>query len=110
MQEYDNERRYSDMQRPNDLLVWSILSTVLCCIATGIVAIVYSSRVNPLWEGGRHEEARESARKAKIWLLVGVGLGILVGVLYTVYVSLIASAVAASGGLDNLADFLNRLD
>lgn len=53
-----------DIQRPNDLLVWSILSTIFCCLPTGIVAIVYSSKVNSLWDSGEHAEAIEAARKA----------------------------------------------
>ncbi|MCD8166876.1 MAG: CD225/dispanin family protein, partial [Bacteroides sp.] len=33
-------------QKPDNYLVWAILSTVLCCLPAGVVSIVYSVKVN----------------------------------------------------------------
>lgn len=75
---------------PDNYLVWSILTTVLCCIPTGIAAIVYSSKVESLWREGRREEARKSAANAKMWCLISAGAGILGSLVWGVFV-LIAS-------------------
>lgn len=67
--------------KPDNLLVWSILTTVLCCLPLGIVAIVYSSKVDSLWTEGKYEEARKAAESAKIYCLVSLGLGIIGGII-----------------------------
>lgn len=75
---------------PDNYLVWSILATVLCCLPTGVAAIVYSSKVESLWRDGRHEEARKSAANAKMWCLISVGAAIVGSLIWGVFV-LIAS-------------------
>lgn len=77
---------------PNHLL-WSILVTVanflVCCIAcwnfpgliTGIVAIVFSSKVNSRLNAGDEAGAQQASRNAKIWAWVTTGfliLGVLI--------------------------------
>jgi hypothetical protein len=64
------------MQKPDNLLVWSILATVLCCLPTGIVAIIYSNKVNNLWDTRDYAGAQEAANTAKTWCFVSLGLGI----------------------------------
>lgn len=105
-----NESAYNDMQRPNDLLVWSILSTVFCCLPTGIVAIVYSSKVNSLWDAGRHAESIEAARKAKIWNIVGLVIGLVSLVMCIVYFVVALSVINANGGWENLADMMSQME
>jgi len=65
------------VQKPDNLLVWSILATVLCCIPSGIVAIIQSNKVNTLWDARDYAGAQEAARNAKTWCLVSLGLGII---------------------------------
>ena len=38
--------------KPDNNLVWAILSTILCCLPLGIVAIVYASKVDGLYNQG----------------------------------------------------------
>ena len=63
-------------QKPDNLLVWSILATVLCCIPSGVVAIIQSNRVNSCWEAKDYAGAQEAANNAKTWCYVSLGLGI----------------------------------
>ena len=67
--------------KPDNFLVWSILATVLCCVPSGIVAIVYSSRVNSLWEMKDYAGAGTAAKNAKTWCFISLGLGIIVFVI-----------------------------
>ena len=66
---------------PNHL-VWAILSTICCCIPTGIVSIVYAARVNGLVAAGDFARARQASENAKTWAWVSFGLGIVSGVAY----------------------------
>ena len=60
--------------KPNDHLILAILTTVMCCLPLGIVAIVRSSQVNSYWAAGQYEEAENASAEAKKWSLVGMGL------------------------------------
>ena len=64
-------------QKPDNLLVWSILATLLCCLPLGIVAIIYSNKVDPLWNEGRFEEAEKAAASAKMYCFISAGFGVL---------------------------------
>lgn len=68
--------------KPTNHLVPAILTTIFCCLPFGIVSIVYAARVNSLWDGGRHEQAREAAGKARTWWIVSLVVGIVVTIGY----------------------------
>ena len=59
-----------------DYLVYSILCTLCCCLPTGIVALVYSSKVNDKLRRGDYEGAQAASRNARLWCWVSFGLGI----------------------------------
>lgn len=63
----------SDEAKPDNFLAWAIVSTILCCLPFGVVAIVYASQVDSYWFAGDHEAARRSARNARTWTWVSVG-------------------------------------
>ncbi len=65
------------MPPPDNYMVWSILSTLFCCLIGGAVAIYYSSQVNNLWNFGKHNEAYQASKSAKTWILVSVISGII---------------------------------
>jgi hypothetical protein len=65
---------YGQPMKPNNYLVWSIITIFLCTIP-GIVATVYASKVDGLWAQGRYAEASSSANTAKTWAIVGTILG-----------------------------------
>lgn len=72
------------MSKPDNYLVWAILSTLFCCMPFGIVSIIYSCKVNGLWEQGRYDEARKAANNAKTWALASAGCGLLIFAFYFV--------------------------
>lgn len=67
---------------PNNNLVWAILSTFLCCLPTGIYAIIKASEVNSKWIAGDKAGAIESADQAKKWAIYGAIAGPIVYLLY----------------------------
>src|SRR5215467_7014751 len=59
-------------------LVFAILATILCCLPTGIAAIVYAAQVNGKLQAGDWAGAQLASKNAKMWCWIsfGVGLGI----------------------------------
>ena len=62
-------------QKPDNFLVWAILTTVMCCLPTGIVALIYANKVDPAWNAGNYQEAEEAAKNARMWTFISLGLG-----------------------------------
>lgn len=62
---------------PDSYLIFSILSTLFCCLPTGIAAIVYASKVEKLWYSGDKAGAQKYSEQAKIWCVVSVGCGLI---------------------------------
>ncbi|WP_422745283.1 CD225/dispanin family protein [Mycobacterium sp. WMMD1722] len=79
---------------PNNNLVWAILSTVLCCLPLGIVAIVKSTQVSGLWAQGRYDDANKAAADAKKYAIWGAVAGVIVAVIYII--------IAIAGGMASM--------
>ncbi len=77
--------------KPDNFLVWSILATILCCLPFGIIAIVYSSKVNSLWYEGKYDEARKAASNARGWFWAAFFCGLISSIGYIIYVVAIMS-------------------
>jgi hypothetical protein len=56
----------------------AILCTLLCCVPTGIAAIIYASQVNNKKQAGDLAGAAEASSKAQTWCWVSFGLGLIV--------------------------------
>ena len=83
---------------PENHMVWAILTTIMCCLPLGVVAIIKASKVEQLWYQGFHEEAQKAADEAKkwsIWSAVSIGI---FAVLYLIVV-LIIFAIEGVGNL-----------
>lgn len=73
--QYQNNFNGGMPPRPENYLVWAILTIVCCCWPLGIVAVVYASKVNGLYDQGQYEEAKKASDNAKTWTIVSAVLG-----------------------------------
>lgn len=62
---------------PPTNLVWAIITTILCCIPTGIVAIIYALKVSNRYREGDIEGAKRASETGAWWCIVTIILGIL---------------------------------
>ncbi len=62
---------------PPTNLVWAIISTVLCCIPTGIVAIFYALKVTNKYREGDIEGAKRASEVGAWWCIATIILGII---------------------------------
>jgi hypothetical protein len=67
-------------QIPN-YLVQSILVTLCCCLPLGVVAIIFAAQVNSKLATGDVAGAMDASKKAKMFCLIGLGVGLVVIVL-----------------------------
>lgn len=71
-------------QKPDNYLVWAILTTVMCCMPLGIVSIVNSTKVDSLWAAGDHAGAIKASEDAKKWAIYGAIGAAVAWILYIV--------------------------
>ena len=100
--DYQNQQpyqpNYAQGQRPpkpDNHLVWAILSTIFCCLPLGIVSIVYSAKVDGQYNAGDFIGAQDSANKAKkfaMWAAIG-------GVIFVVLYILLVTVAGFTGGV-----------
>ena len=64
--------------KPQNYLVFAILTTIFCCQITGIISIIYAAKVNGLYAEGKFNEAITASKNAKTWNIVGLSIGLLV--------------------------------
>jgi hypothetical protein len=64
-------------------LIFAILATVLCCLPTGIAAIVYAAQVNGKLQAGDYAGAQTASNNAKMWCWISLGLGLAVMLIST---------------------------
>jgi hypothetical protein len=66
----------------SNYLVFAILTTVFCCLPTGIPAIIYASQVNTKLQLGDVAGAQAASNNAKMWCWVSFALGLVMCVGY----------------------------
>lgn len=83
-------------------LVWSILATLFCCLPFGIVAIVFSAKVDGLAAAGMIDQAEEASANAKKWCWIAAISGVAIMVLWILFVGTAAliPAVVESGNMN----------
>ncbi len=101
---FEDSQPYPNVSSP---LVWSILSTIFCCLPTGIISIVYASQVNSLLSVGSFQKAQKAAGAAKMWALISCFLGIL-PILF-VLVGLLLPAVQSANSEVRVLQNVNHL-
>ena len=83
--------------RPSSYLALAIISTILCCLPTGIVSIIYATKVNSAYEDGKYDEANRASKNAKLWGFVSVGIALLGWVIYIAIFGVAIFGAIASG-------------
>ncbi len=87
------QSNYAQGQRPgkpDNYLVWAILSTIFCCLPLGIVSIIYSSKVDSQYNAGDYLGAQDSADKAKKFAMWGAIASVICIVLYILFFVVLA--------------------
>lgn len=80
--------------KPNNYLIPAILVTLFCCLPFGIVSIIFATQVDSKYAGGDYAGAASAAGKAKLWMWIGLGSGLVFGL---GYIGLMAVGLAAGG-------------
>jgi hypothetical protein len=78
--------------KPASYLVWSILTTLFCCLPFGIVSIVQAAKVDGLWTAGDYAGARAASASAKKWAIIAAAVGVGLAVIYVIAAIGIASS------------------
>ncbi len=68
--------------KPDNHLVWAILSTLLCCVPLDIVAIVFAAQVDSKYASGDYAGAVVASGRAKLWSILSAGSLLLFAALY----------------------------
>lgn len=88
------------LMKKRDYLVWSILTTLFCCLPFGVVSIIYATKANSAYDAGNFDEHTKCADKAKMWMILGAVIGFIVSVVWigiNVAGALAAASLEASG-------------
>ena len=70
-------------------LVPAILSTVFCCLPVGVVSIIFAAQVNGKLATGDVAGAMEASRKARMFMFISIGAGLLsviIGIVLWIFV------------------------
>ncbi len=67
-------------------LIWSILSTLFCCLPFGVAGIIFAAKIDALVAQGDIMGAEEAAKKAKLFTIIAAVGG---GVIMIAYFALI---------------------
>lgn len=71
---------------PDNYLVYSILTTLFCCLPFGLVGIVKSAQVSSKYQSGDYEGAVQASRDAKKWSMIALICGLVWYLLYMIVV------------------------
>lgn len=71
-------------QMPPTNLVWAILTTLFCCLPTGIYAIVRAAKVESLYVSGYYEESLRASNDALKWSIISICLSVVSWLVYLI--------------------------
>lgn len=94
-------------QRPDNHMVWAILSTIFCCLPLGIVSIINAAKVDGLWRSGEYEAAEEAASNAKKYATWAAWIG---GILLVLSIIFEVGFLAAADKDNSSSDAVALLD
>jgi len=83
---FGNQQGMPTGNKPDNYLVWAILSTLFCCWPVGIVSIVNAAKVDAEWNKGNYAEAQKCSDNAKKFATISAIVGAIFIVIYIVLV------------------------
>jgi hypothetical protein len=81
--------------KPPSYLVWSILTTLFCCLPFGVVSIVFAAQVDSKFNSGDLAGAQRASDSAKKWAIAAAGAWLVIIGLWL----LLALGAGVSGGI-----------
>ncbi|MCM1163290.1 MAG: CD225/dispanin family protein [Muribaculaceae bacterium] len=63
--------------KPSSYLGWAIALMLICFIPTGVVAIIYASKVTPAWQRGDRAAAERASERAGWWCIITFVAGLI---------------------------------
>lgn len=64
-------------RKPDNYLAWAIISTILCCVPLGAVAIYFAAQVNTRFTAGDFDGAEKASERAQLWIILAIVLGLI---------------------------------
>ncbi|MBO5025528.1 MAG: CD225/dispanin family protein [Bacteroidaceae bacterium] len=80
-----------DNPKPDNYMLWAVLSTVCCCIPIGAYAIYCAAQVDTLYRQGDYAGALAKANDVKTWSIIAAVAGAVVNGIY-MFVMIASSA------------------
>jgi len=77
-------------------LIPAILSAVFCCVPLGVVSIIFAAQVNSKLAAGDIAGAMESSKKAKMFMFIAIGGGLLIWIFVILIWLLVFGAAAVN--------------
>lgn len=84
--QYQQNDPFNKPPKPNSYLVWAILSILYCCLPLGIVSIIYSAKVDNLYNSGDYEAAEQASQNAKRWAIASCVCAIVIYVFLVLFI------------------------
>ena len=85
---------------PN-FLIPAIIS-LFCCLPLGIVAVIFAAQVNSKVAAGDIAGAQDSAKKAKMFSYISIGLGLLGIICYVLFFLIMGVGLGIAGSTSNM--------
>ena len=81
-------------------LVPAIIS-LFCCLPLGVVAVIFAAQVNGKAQAGDIAGATDSAKKAKMFSYIAIGLGLAGIICYVLFFLIMGIGLGLSSGANN---------